>query len=164
MVIAHARTASSSSLQQIVSTAEHATASVIIASTGNAVENGNVKQPTKRMNFKIMHLWAITSNKAWCSQHHQLLIRRKWECASSVYIATSATSATTIAGSQIVLRIMEIRLQASVAHIGIREYGSLIISLVSCHTTGETSVGQDQCITLPKRARAVFSNTKSSTR
>lgn len=33
-------------------------------STGSAVENGNVKQPTKRMNFKIMHLWAITSNKA----------------------------------------------------------------------------------------------------
>ena len=49
---------------EVVSTAEHATASVIIASTGNAVENGNVKQPTKRMNFKIMHLWAITSNKA----------------------------------------------------------------------------------------------------
>lgn len=42
----------------------NATASVIIASTGSAVENGNVKQPTKRMNFKIMHLWAITSNKA----------------------------------------------------------------------------------------------------
>lgn len=62
--LAHARTASSSSLQQIVSTAEHETASVIIASTGSAVENGNVKQPTKRMNFKIMHLWAITSNKA----------------------------------------------------------------------------------------------------
>ena len=156
MSIAHARTASSSVLRKTVSIAEHATASVIIASTGSAVENGNVKQPTKRMNFKIMHLWAITSNKAWCSQHHQLLIRRKWECASSVYIATSATSATTIAGSQIVLRIMEIRLQASVAHIGIREYGSLIISLVSCHTTGETSVGQDQCITLQKRARAVF--------
>lgn len=51
-----------SGLQQTVSTAEHATASAIIAFTGNAVGNGNVKLP-KRMNFKIIHLWAITSNK-----------------------------------------------------------------------------------------------------
>lgn len=49
-------------LQQTVSTAEHATASAIIASTGNVVGNGNVKLP-RRMNYKIIYLWAITSNK-----------------------------------------------------------------------------------------------------
>lgn len=48
--IALARAASFSGLQQKVSTAEHATASAIIASTGNVVGNGNVKLP-RRMNY-----------------------------------------------------------------------------------------------------------------
>ena len=46
MAIAPVRVASSSVLRKTVSIAEHATASVIIASTGSAVENENVKQPT----------------------------------------------------------------------------------------------------------------------
>ena len=58
-----------------------------------------------------------------------------------MYIATSATSATTIAGSQIVLIITEIPLQASAGLSGTIEYGNPIISLDSCLATGGISVG-----------------------
>ena len=58
-----------------------------------------------------------------------------------MYIATSATSATTIAGSQIVLIITEIPLQASAGLSETIEYGNPIISLDSCLAIEGISVG-----------------------